>query len=262
MPPPPALPTFWEFEAPKDWAAVDFVSDLHLSEATPRTFERWADYMRGTPASAVFILGDLFEVWIGDDARHAGFESACLEVLADAAAHRTLAFACGNRDFLVGSEMLRECGMLALPDPAVLVAFGERVLLSHGDSLCLDDHDYQAFRATVRAPAWRREFLARPLEERRKLARQMRDHSEQRKRGMAPQDWVDIDKAAAVRWMHEARAPTLIHGHTHRPAREDLAPGYVREVLSDWDCEGPGAARAEVLRLKPGGLLTRISLSA
>lgn len=260
MPPPPALPTFWEFEAPDDWTAIDFISDLHLSGESPRTFEVWADYMRGTPASAVIILGDLFEVWVGDDARHSGFEARCAEVLAEAAAHRAVAFACGNRDFLVGSEMLRDCGVRALSDPTVLVAFGERLLLSHGDALCLDDHEYQEFRRLVRSPGWQREFLARPLEERQRIARSMRDHSEGRKRAMAPEDWVDIDKATAVRWMHEAHTPTLIHGHTHRPAHEVLAPGYMREVLSDWDCDGAGPPRAEVLRLK-GGSLTRIRLA-
>jgi UDP-2,3-diacylglucosamine hydrolase len=88
----------------------------------------------------------------------------------------------------------------------------------------------------------------------------MREHSEGRKRTMAPEDWVDIDKATAVRWMHEAHTPTLIHGHTHRPAHEVLAPGYMREVLSDWDCDGSSTARAEVLRLK-GGSLARIRLA-
>lgn len=260
MPQPPALPTFWELEAPDDWTAIDFISDLHLSVGAPRTFEVWAEYMRGTTASAVIILGDLFEVWVGDDARHEGFEANCVEVLADAAAHRAVAFACGNRDFLVGGEMLRDCGVRALADPTVLVAFGERLLLSHGDALCLDDHEYQQFRRMVRAPAWQRDFLAKPLHERQQIARSMREQSESRKRSTAPEDWVDIDKATAVRWMHEAHAPTLIHGHTHRPAHEVLAPGYMREVLSDWDCDGPGAPRAEVLRLRGGGL-TRVRLA-
>ena len=260
MPPPPALPTFFELDAPDDWTAIDFISDLHLSSETPRTFEVWADYMRGTPASAVIILGDLFEVWVGDDARHSGFEARCVDVLAEAAARRTVAFACGNRDFLVGGEMLRDCGIRALSDPSVLVAFGERLLLSHGDALCLDDHEYQQFRAMVRSPAWQRDFLARPLEERQRMARAMRDHSEGRKRTMTPAEWVDIDKATAVRWMHEAHTPTLIHGHTHRPAHEVLAPGFMREVLSDWDCDGAGPPRAEVLRLK-GGSLARIRIA-
>jgi UDP-2,3-diacylglucosamine hydrolase len=248
------LPTFWELVAPADWTAIDFISDLHLSPQSPRTVDAWAGYMRSTPASAVIILGDLFEVWIGDDSRHEGFEAQCVDVLADTASRISVAFMCGNRDFLVGTETLRDCGVRALPDPTVLVAFGERLLLSHGDALCLDDHEYQQFRAQVRSMAWQRDFLARPLEQRRAQARSMRDHSEQRKRGMAVDDWVDIDKATAVRWMHEANAPTLIHGHTHRPAHEDLAPGFVREVLSDWDLDEARPPRAEVLRLRRAGL--------
>ena len=251
---PAALPTFWEFVAPPQWASIDFISDLHLGEDTPRTFDTWSTYLRGTTADAVFILGDLFEVWVGDDARHGGFERRCAEVLADAAGLRTVAFMAGNRDFLVGTELLKACGVLALPDPTVLVAFGERLLLSHGDALCLDDVEYQRFRAQVRQPQWQREFLALPLAVRRERARDMRARSELRKRGTAPADWADVDPATAVRWMHEAGAPTLIHGHTHRPQRGALAPGQVREVLSDWDLESPTSPRAEVLRLRRGGL--------
>jgi len=250
----PPLPTFWELAAPADWTAIDLISDLHLAPDMPRTFEAWAAHLRDTPASAVFILGDLFEVWIGDDARHAGFEARCADVLAEAASRITVAFMCGNRDFLVGGELLRDCGVRALPDPTVLVAFGERLLLSHGDALCLDDHEYQRFRTQVRSLAWQRDFLARPLAERREIARGMREHSEQRKTRQPVADWIDIDRATAVRWMHEASTPTLIHGHTHRPAHEDLAPGFVREVLSDWDLDHAGPGRAEVMRLRRAGL--------
>jgi UDP-2,3-diacylglucosamine hydrolase len=251
----PALPAFREFVAPPAWTAIDFVSDLHLSEDTPRTFEAWATHLRETRADAVFLLGDVFEVWVGDDARHAGFEQRCAEVLADAASRRTIGFMAGNRDFLVGGELLKACDVLSLADPSVLVAFGERLLLTHGDALCLGDVEYQRFRAQVRDPAWQRDFLAQPLQQRRDQARAMRARSEERKRASAPADWVDIDAASAVRWMHEAGTPTLIHGHTHRPQREALAPGQVREVLSDWDLDGgPGPARAEVLRLRGGGL--------
>ncbi len=262
---PPALPTFWEFHAPADWRTVDFISDLHLAADTPATFEAWAAHLRGTEADAVFILGDLFEVWVGDDSRRAGFEARCAEVLADASTRRTVAFMCGNRDFLVGSSLLKECGVLALPDPTVLVAFGERLLLAHGDALCLSDLDYQRFRAVVRSPIWQRDFLVRPLEERRALARGLRDRSEERKASQPSDAWFDIDTATAARWMHEAATPTLIHGHTHRPAVEDLAPGYTRHVLSDWDLDHAGAARAEVLRLRRAGLgvaLTREAPSA
>jgi UDP-2,3-diacylglucosamine hydrolase len=252
---PAPLPTFWEMPAPTDWSAIDFISDLHLAEDTPLTFEAWAAHMRHTPASAVFILGDLFEVWIGDDARHAGFEARCAEVLTDAASRRTVALMVGNRDFLIGSELVRACGLLALPDPTVLLAFGERLLLSHGDALCLDDLEYQRFRTLVRSEDWQRSFLAQPLEQRRAEARRIRAVSQERQAGRAPADWSDVDVATAVRWMHEAGTPTLIHGHTHRPAREALAPGQVREVLSDWDLEGQhGPPRAEVLRLRRSGL--------
>ncbi|MDE1950655.1 MAG: metallophosphoesterase, partial [Burkholderiales bacterium] len=131
-----ALPAFFEFAAPTEWRAIDFISDLHLSAALPRTFAAWAAHLRSTPADAVFILGDLFEVWIGDDSSGQAFEHSCVEALVDAASRRQLAFMAGNRDFLVGSEMLRESGMMGLPDPTLLDAWGHRVLLSHGDALC------------------------------------------------------------------------------------------------------------------------------
>ena len=150
--------------------------------------------------------------------------------------------------------MLRDCGVRALSDPAVLVAFGRRLLLSHGDALCLGDHEYQAFRTMVRSQDWQHEFLSRPLAERQRLARDMRTRSEERKHGMTPEDWVDIDRPTALRWMRDARTPTLIHGHTHRPAHEELADGFVREVLSDWDVDQRDAPRAEVLRLTNDGL--------
>ena len=249
------LPDIAEFVALPEWAAIDILSDLHLAEDTPRSFDAWAAHLRHTRADAVLLLGDLFEVWVGDDARHAGFERRCAEVLAEAAAQRTLAFMVGNRDFLVGAEFLAACGVRALADPTVLMAFGARRLLSHGDALCLGDHAYQAFRAQVRDPAWQARTLALPLAQRRALSREMRSRSEERKQAGTPADWVDIDVPTALRWMGAADAPTLIHGHTHRPARETLAPGRVREVLSDWDLEGRhGPARAEVMRLDPSGL--------
>jgi UDP-2,3-diacylglucosamine hydrolase len=249
-----ALPAIAELNAPPAWRTIDILSDLHLGEDTPRTFDAWAAHLRATRADAVFILGDLFEVWVGDDARHAGFERRCAEVLRDAAARRTIAFMVGNRDFLVGAEFLAACGVQALADPTVLVAFGTRRLLTHGDALCLADTEYQAFRAQVRDPAWQARTLALPLAQRRALAREMRAGSEARKRGSAPADWVDIDVPAALAWMHAAGASTLIHGHTHRPRSETLAPGCAREVLSDWDLDGQhGPLRAEVLRLDAAG---------
>jgi len=245
-----ALPAFFEFAAPRDWKAIDFISDLHLCEALPRTFEAWASHLRHTPADAVFILGDLFEVWVGDDARTLPFERQCAEVLAEAASHRSLAFMAGNRDFLLGTAMLRATGMMGLPDPTVLGTWGQRVLLSHGDELCLDDKPYQAFRAEVRSSAWQRQFLARPLQERLAVAAEIRRESSARRRFDGDTS-TDVDAAEAVRWMHAMGAAELVHGHTHRPGSNALAPGFKRHVLSDWDLDQ--GQRAEVLRLTRDG---------
>jgi UDP-2,3-diacylglucosamine hydrolase len=257
--PPPRLQQVYELQAEAGWRSLDFISDLHLSESTPRTFEAWAGYMRSTPADALFILGDLFEVWVGDDARVPGsFAARAAAVLRDAASRRSVGFMAGNRDFLVGASMLRDCAVVALPDPTLVDAWGHRVLLTHGDALCLDDTDYLAFRSEVRTPAWRDAFLARPLAERETLARGMRDASEAAKRRKAPAQWADVDAAAAVAWMHAAGSRDMVHGHTHRPGSESLAPGYTRHVLSDWDCEAE-PQRAQVLRLTRDGF-SRIGL--
>lgn len=251
--PPPPLDRVFELTAAAHWRTIDFISDLHLAEWQPHTFEAWASYLQRTRADAVFILGDLFEVWIGDDARRPGtFAGRAADVLTDAAGRRTLGFMAGNRDFLVGAGMLRDCGLVALADPTLLDAWGHRVLLTHGDALCLDDEAYQAFRAEVRGASWREAFLARPLAERETIARGMRDASESAKRARPMAEWSDVDAVAAVSWMHAAGSRDMVHGHTHRPASEVLAPGYTRHVLSDWDCDGPHR-RAEVLRLTRDG---------
>lgn len=248
-----ALPAFGAFSAPGDWQAIDFISDLHLAPDTPRGFEAWSRYMHGTRADAVFILGDLFEVWVGDDARFEGFEAQCAEVLRDAATVRTVAFMLGNRDFLVGADMLSACHVSALADPTVVTAFGERLLLTHGDALCLADTDYQAFRAMVRSAAWQASVLARPLAERRALAREVRHESERRHGTMLPER-LDLDPTVTVDWMRAADTPVLVHGHTHRPADQLLQPGFKSHVLSDWDLDHATTPRADVLRWSRDGL--------
>ena len=251
----PALPTFWEFAAPPEWSRIDFISDLHLAPDMPQTFAAWEAYMQATPADAVFILGDLFDVWVGDDSRRHGFEARCSAVLAQASSRAPVAFMIGNRDFLVGTEMLRDCGVMALPDPTVLQAFGQRVLLAHGDALCLSDTEYQRYRTLVRSPQWQAAALALPLQTRRLAAVKMRHASEQRNvNGGLPPEAADIDCAAAVAWMHQAATPVLVHGHTHQPGSEPMAPGYVRHVMTDWDLDRPQAGqRAEVLRFTRKG---------
>jgi UDP-2,3-diacylglucosamine hydrolase len=244
------LPPYFDYTAPAAWKQIDFISDLHLCAAMPRTLQAFERHLRRTRADAVFILGDLFEVWVGDDARTLPFEGHCADVLAEAASRLQLAFMVGNRDFLLGPAMLRGCGMMGLPDPTVLTTWGQRVLLSHGDALCLSDKPYQDFRSMVRSPAWQATFGAQPLAERLALAATMRQASQARQRFDGDAD-VDIDFGEAVRWMHGLGTAELVHGHTHRPGSEDMAPGFKRHVLSDWDMDT--GDRAEVLRLSRDG---------
>ena len=238
-----------EVVAPPAWRCIDFISDLHLAANTPLTFAAWRDYLLGTRADAIFILGDLFEAWVGDDARFNGFEKTGATVLTEAARRRPIAFMVGNRDFLLGREMLDDCAVMALPDPTVLSAFGQRTLLTHGDAWCIADTEYQQFRRQVRDPAWQAQVLSRPLGERRELARSMRSESE-RKAAEHQGEWADVDAPTALHWLHAMDATTLVHGHTHRPASEPLAPGMLRHVLSDWELDH--GERAEVLRWQDG----------
>jgi UDP-2,3-diacylglucosamine hydrolase len=239
------------FAAPAHWRAIDFLSDLHLAENTPRVFDAWAAHLRHTRADAVFILGDLFEVWIGDDMAERGFEARCVEVLTQAAKLRTIAFMPGNRDFLVGDAMLESSGVMRLADPTLVLAFDDRVLVSHGDALCLDDVAYQRYRSVVRRPGVQRAFAALPLAIRRSVGNAMRSRGGRRSRSQA--DFVDVDAAAALEWTRSAGAATLVHGHTHAPASHALGPGVVRHVLSDWDIGDDAPPRAEVLRWQASG---------
>ncbi|MDR2128164.1 MAG: UDP-2,3-diacylglucosamine diphosphatase [Burkholderiaceae bacterium] len=259
------LPAFHVLAAPANWQVADFIADLHLQAAQPRITRAWQRYLLSTPADAVFILGDLFEVWTGDDAaRETGaFETHCADVLHAASARYSVHFMAGNRDFLVGNDFLQRCHIAALPDPTVLRMHGQHWLLSHGDALCLADAAYQEFRALVRSPRWQQQFLARPLPERRAMAQQMRQHSEAHKSASAYVP-ADVDAAAAIAWLRAANASTLIHGHTHQPGEHTLqaasgsAPPLRRVVLSDWRIES-GQPRADLLRLDSTGL-HRLSL--
>ena len=216
--------------------------------------------MASTPADAVFILGDLFEAWPGDDVMNEpGFEADCAAVLREACARQPVFFLHGNRDFLVGEAFAAGTGVRLLADPTVLSFGGQRWLISHGDLLCLGDTDYLRFRQQVRAPGWQHEFLARPLGERQTVARQLRAQSEERKRRSAPYA-TDVDAGEARAWLRAARAGTLIHGHTHKPAEHELGGGLQRIVLTDWDLAAT-APRAEALRLSSDGAWQRLPLA-
>jgi UDP-2,3-diacylglucosamine hydrolase len=244
--------TFAQWVAPPAWRTVDLISDLHLQAQEADTVQAWRSYLQTTPADALFILGDLFEVWVGDDAAEApGFEQLAVQALHAAAQRLPIHFLHGNRDFLVGEAFARATGVHLLADPTVLAFQGRHWLLSHGDLLCLDDTEYLAFRAQVRSPAWQAAFLARPLVERQAFARGARTQSEARKSD-PDMVWADVDAAAARRWLQRAGADTLIHGHTHRPAEHALGDGLRRIVLSDWDAEAQ-PPRLQVLRLSAAG---------
>jgi len=230
--------------APSDWRMVDFLSDVHLDASEVATFNAWANHLNTTPANALFILGDLFEVWIGDDTQDP-FHLQCMEVLRTTAKRIPVFFMCGNRDFLVGSDWLQSTDVQGLQDPCALELAKQKVLLSHGDALCIDDTDYMAFRQQVRSSAWQEAFLAKPLSERQQIAKDLRTQSKARQQKQT--NYVDVDVKTARAWLHENDCKLLIHGHTHRPAKHDLGNGLSRMVLSDWEALAT-PPRLEVLR--------------
>jgi UDP-2,3-diacylglucosamine hydrolase len=250
-----------EWHLPAHWQAVDLVSDLHLGATTPRTTAAVLHHLAHTDADAVLMLGDVFEVWIGDDAADepGSPESLLIDQLAGAARQRSLAMLVGNRDFLLGARVDTRIGWARLPDPCVLQAFGARYLLAHGDAECLADTDYQQFRAESRTPQWQQAFLAQPLAQRRLIARALRDDSEERKRSVGFDGYADLDHSRMIAMMTRANTPVLIHGHTHRPGDEALTSQLRRCVLTDWDLDtpDPDRRRAGVVRLSTAGLQRR-----
>ncbi len=220
-----------------------FISDLHLQPSQPRLLDACLRFFdeRARAVEALYILGDLFEVWIGDDDDAAwlnDFASALQQLRVNGTA---LYFMHGNRDFLVGKHFAARCGMELLSDLTVIDLYGRPTLLMHGDTLCTEDKDYLAFRAQVRDPQWQRMILAAPLEQRRQLAAQLRTQSKMAASNKA-EDIMDVTPAEVARVMAKSDVDLLIHGHTHRPARHALIVNgkpAERIVLGDWrddDC--------------------------
>jgi UDP-2,3-diacylglucosamine hydrolase len=246
-----APPPIATLDAPAAWRRVALISDLHLQASEPATLAAWRRFMARPDADAVFILGDLFEAWPGDDwMALPGFAADCAQVLRDAAASRPVFFLHGNRDFLVGDAFARATGVQLLHDPTVLALAGRRWLLTHGDALCLEDVEYLRFRAQVRDPGWQAHFLAQPLEQRVAIAQSVRAQSEARKRTGVP--YADVDTAESLAWLRAAQADTLVHGHTHKPGDHALDDQHARIVLSDWDLDAT-PPRGEVLLLSSQG---------
>jgi len=237
--------------------ATLFISDLHLDPERPGITRLFGAFLDGEArrADALYILGDLFEAWVGDDdpsdtGRFVGERLAAL-----AAAGVPVHFMHGNRDFLLGEDYARRTGMVLLQDPTVVRVHGRRALLMHGDTLCTGDTAYQQFRAQTRDPAWQQAFLAQPLEARLAFARQARAASQARQGELREsgrmETITDVTPAAVDAAFRAHDVDLMIHGHTHRPAVHALeVDGSVRTrvVLGDWYEQG------SVLRVDAAGM--------
>lgn len=215
--------------------AVYFASDLHLTAVEDPVFDRFVVFCERVAAdgSALCLLGDVFEAWVGDDddAPLAQAVATQLRQLRDAGID--VAFMHGNRDFLVGSDFAARVGARLLGEVETIALAGRRVALLHGDTLCTDDTQYQAVRTQLRDPRWQQQFLAQPLPARRAFAAKARAESAAHT-AMAAAEIMDVNAAAVSGLLAETGADWIIHGHTHRPAVHDLGDGRRRIVLGDW----------------------------
>ena len=221
-----------------------FISDLHLEASRPDITAGLLQFLRRESGrcSALYILGDLFEVWLGDDAADelAQQVSEALESFAGAGADVYIMH--GNRDFLLGNDFAESCAARLLPDPTVIATDLGPVILSHGDSLCTDDVEYQAFRSQVRNPGWQAHFLAQPLADRIAFAEQARAQSRNATASKSA-EIMDVNSEAVQELLRNQGQPRLLHGHTHRPAKHSLQKSgdgqeSWRLVLGDWDKQG------------------------
>ena len=239
-----------------------FVSDLHLDAVRPRIVELFRDFLRdeAAHADALYVLGDLFEYWVGDDDPQPVAVDVADGLAALARSAVPVYFLRGNRDFLLGTEFAARCGMRILPDPCVIDLYGRPTLLMHGDLMCTDDVAYQAFRRESREPAWQEAMLAQPLQARIALAHRARAASIAHQQAVRPQagdptamkeDITDVSPATVEATFARYGIVTMIHGHTHRPAIHQLGVGNqscTRIVLGDWYEQG------SVLRVDQDGV--------
>ena len=215
-----------------------FISDLHLDDSRPAVVEAFERFLAKTAsdADALYILGDLFEYWIGDVGLGMPLPARAAQALSAASARLPVFFMHGNRDFLVAERFSAATGVQLLADPTIAELYGRRAILMHGDTLCTGDVAYQKFRAQVRNPAWQQQVLSQPLQARVAMARQLRETSDAAK-GDKEMGIMDVAPAAVEEAFRTHGCDTLIHGHTHRPGRhEHLVDGRtcVRYVLPDW----------------------------
>ena len=223
--------------------ATLFISDLHLCASRPQINRIFLGFLDGPArhADALYILGDLFEYWAGDDDLHDPFHAQVISALHGLAAHGIKVYLMhGNRDLLMGEALANACHATLLHDPTLIDLYGMPTLLSHGDILCTDDTEYQRYRTQVHDAVFQKQFLARPLTERKAYIEQLRSRSTTEKQG---KDGVimDVSDAAVAALLREYRYPRLIHGHTHLPdCHEHVVDGHrcERWVLGDWHQQG------------------------
>jgi UDP-2,3-diacylglucosamine hydrolase len=216
-----------------------FISDLHLCAERPQSNSSFFGFLERAARSAqsLYILGDLFEYWIGDDDLDDAFNRAIVAALARLVAGGVPVYLMhGNRDFVMGEAFARASGVTLLPDPSLIKLHGQQVLLMHGDTLCTLDLEYQAFRREARSQPWIHNLLRQPLTQRRAAVEALRRKSEREKR-VKPAEIMDVAPAEVEAMLRRYGYPRLIHGHTHRPARHvHVVDGHACErwVLADW----------------------------
>jgi len=237
-----------------------FISDLHLQEDRPALTEAFLRFVdeRARSARQLYLLGDLFEYWAGDDDLDAPFHQrivGALRSLSDAGVE--LFWIAGNRDFLVGDAFAQAAGLTLLPETWVIEDHGRRIVLVHGDAQCTDDVNYMAFRAQVRQPDWQRQFLAMPLAQRKAIIAGLRDNSRKDQAGKSD-EIMDVTPGAIAAVFAETDTTVMIHGHTHRPALHHV-DGKLRYVLPDWEPEA-SSPRGGWIAIDDDGVITRHTL--
>ena len=222
--------------------ATLFISDLHLEADRADIGEQFFAFLEdeASQADALYILGDFFEAWVGDDDPDAYYASVkkALRALVDRGV--PVFFMHGNRDFMIGERFAEETGVTILPDPSPAEFYGKSVLLSHGDALCTDDTEYQQVRMMTRNPEWQAMMLDKPLDERLAIAAQAREQSKARNAGL-PEEIMDVNADAVASLIGQHGVDILLHGHTHRPGIHGVVVGdrhALRVVLGDWYEQG------------------------
>jgi UDP-2,3-diacylglucosamine hydrolase len=238
-----------------------FVSDLHLQAALPRTAQAFRDFLQeqALRARQLYLLGDIFEYWAGDDDIETPFNRGVADAInAVSKAGVEVFWIAGNRDFLVSDDFAQAAGLTILRDPHIVTLAGQRLTLAHGDAQCTDDTDYMAFRAQVRNPVWQQTFLAMPLAQRKAIIEGLRQGSQAAQKEKSS-EIMDVNPQAIAQLFADTDSTLLIHGHTHRPARHvyrDASGDKLRYVLPDWEIDTT-PARGGWIAMGVDGVLRR-----